>query len=187
MVLNLELIGVGIKPIFTITVPKMKKPINALFDTGSTKVIWCSTKNDIKELTFRDTHKTTTLSGFGTGKQEGCRIYEGSFGIYRAGRGIIFRDVEIVESTKKMEAFDLLLPYALFHEFEYTFKPASPDAKFGRLVIDTLSDRLVYGVKSYGGVVTEVYADEGDMDFDDTWLLGKGTNLLQNCQELSSF
>lgn len=187
MVLNLELIGVGIKPIFTITVPKMKKPINALFDTGSTKVIWCSAKTDIKELVFRDTHKTTTLSGFGTGKQEGCRIYEGSFGIYRAGRGIIFRDIEIVESTKKMEAFDLLLPYALFHEFEYTFKPASPDAKFGRLVVDTLSDRLVYGVKSYGGVVAEVYADEEDMDFDDTWLLGKGTNLLQNCQELSSF
>lgn len=61
-----------------------------------------------------------------------------------------------------MEAFDLLLPYALFHEFEYTFKPASPDAKFGRLVIDTLSDKLVYGVKSYGGVVAEVYADEED-------------------------
>ena len=130
------------------------------FDTGSTKVIWCSTKTDIKKAKFQDTHKTTDLSGFGVGKQKGCKIYKGNFGIYRAGKGIIFRNVEVVESTKKMEAFDLLLPYALFHEFEYTFKPASPDSKFGRLVIDTLSDKLVYGVKSYGGVVAEVYADD---------------------------
>ncbi len=160
MVLNLELISVGIKPIFAVTVPEIEKPINTLFDTGSTKVIWCSTKTDIKKAKFQDTHKTTDLSGFGVGKQKGCKIYKGNFGIYRAGKGIIFRNVEVVESTKKMEAFDLLLPYALFHEFEYTFKPASPDSKFGRLVIDTLSDKLVYGVKSYGGVVAEVYADD---------------------------
>ena len=164
MVLNLDLINIGIKPIFTITVPKMGKPINALFDTGSTKVIWCSAQNDIEKAEFQDTLKTTTLSGFGTGEQEGCKIYKGSFGIYRAGRGIVFRDVEVVESTKKLKAFDLLLPYSLFHEFEYTFKPASPDAKFGRLVINTLSDKIVYGVKSYGGVVAEVYADEKDTE-----------------------
>ncbi len=187
MVLSLELVNVRIKPIFEITMKGVQDVVRVLFDTGSTKVIWCSTKVDIKELAFRDTHETTTLSGFGTGEQSWCKIYKGSFGIYKAGRGIMFRDAEVVESTKKLKAFDLLLPYALFHEFEYTFKPASSDAKFGRLVIDTLSDRLVYGVKSYGGVVAEVYADEGDMDFDDTWLLGKGTNLLQNCQELSSF
>lgn len=164
MVLNLDLINIGVKPVFTVIVPGIEKPINALFDTGSTKVIWCSKKIDIKTAKFQDIHKATTLSGFGTGEQVGCRIYNGSFAIYRAGRGIIFRDVEIVESTKKLKAFDLLLPYALFHEFEYTFKPASLDAKFGRLVVDTLSDRLVYGVKSYGGVVSEVYADEESGD-----------------------
>lgn len=36
---------------------------------------------------------------------------------------------------------------------------------FGRLVIDTLSDRLVYGVKSYGGVEAEVYADNQESKF----------------------
>ena len=128
MVLNIDLINVGIKPIFTVVVPGMEKPIKVLFDTGSTKVIWCSAVKDIKDFHFQDTHETTTLSGFGTGEQEGCKIYKGDFSIYRAGRGITFKDVEIVESTKKIAAFDLLLPYALFHEFEYTFKPASPVA-----------------------------------------------------------
>ncbi len=30
-----------------------------------------------------------------------------------------------MESTKKIAAFDMILPYALFHEFEYAFKLAS--------------------------------------------------------------
>lgn len=92
MVLNLELISVGIKPIFVVTIPKIEDPVKTLFDTGSTKVIWCSTKTDIKKTKFQDTHKTTTLSGFGTGVREGCGIYKGSFGIYRAGRRNNFQE-----------------------------------------------------------------------------------------------
>jgi len=66
--------------------------------------------------------------------------------------------------NKKIAAFDILLPYGLFHEFEYAFKPASLEAKFGKLVIDTRSNKVIYRVKSFGGVVTEVYADEEDKE-----------------------
>ncbi len=162
MVLELKLTKTGIKPIFNLVVSNIVDEVNALFDTGSTKVIWCSSSIDISDTKFEVTNETTTLSGFGTGEQTGCKIYKGSFSIYRTGRGITFRDVEVVESTKKIAAFDMILPYALFHEFEYTFKPTSLDAKFGKLVIDTLSNKVVHRVKSYGGVVAEVYAEEED-------------------------
>ena len=43
MVLSLELVNVRIKPIFEITMKGVQDVVRVLFDTGSTKVIWCST------------------------------------------------------------------------------------------------------------------------------------------------
>lgn len=161
MVLDIELINVAIKPVFNIRIPGKRHPIQALFDTGSTKVIWCSAKTMITETNFQETRLTTSLSGFGTGEQTGCKIYKGSFSIYKNGKGITFKDVEIVESTKKLKAFDMILPYMLFNKFEYTFKPSAADTKFGKLIIDTLDHQIIHRTRSSGGTVSEVYCDFG--------------------------
>ncbi len=41
-------------------------------------------------------------------------------------------------------------------------EPSSFDAKFGKLVIDMRSNQVIYKVKSYGGIVAEVYSDMDD-------------------------
>ena len=41
-------------------------------------------------------------------------------------------------------------------------EPSSFDAKFGKLVIDTRSNQVIYKVKSYGGIVAVVYSDMDD-------------------------
>lgn len=168
MVLNLELLNTNIKPVFEVKIPGFDKPLTALIDTDSVKTIWCSVQHNldednVKKFKFRDTKETTTLSGFGLLDQTGCKIYEGHFNIYRNGVGIAFRDIEIVKSEKKTLAFDMILPYPLFRKFKYTFESASPSAKFGKLVVDTLGNKVIYGVKSSGGTVIDVYAEDGDL------------------------
>lgn len=160
MVLDLELINTNLKPVFGIRIPWLDEMAKALIDTGSMKTIWCSARHKLDQFKLQDTGETTTLSGFGYGDQTGCKIYKGNFNIYKNGRGLAFRDVEIVESKKQILAFDMILPYPLFRKFRYTFEPASPDAEFGKLMIDTLGNKVIYGVKSSGGVVIDVYAEE---------------------------
>ena len=169
MVLDIELLNTNLKPVFDIKIPGVDEMVKALIDTGSVKTIWCSARHrldedNVKKFKFRDTKETTTLSGFGLLDQTSCKIYEGHFNIYRNGVGIAFRDIEIVESEKKTLAFDMILPYPLFRKFKYTFEPASPSAKFGKLVVDTLGNKVIYGVKSSGGVVIDVYAEDDDLE-----------------------
>lgn len=157
---------------FGIKIPGLDEMAEVLIDTGSMKTIWCSAKYKLEQCRFRDTGETTTLSGFGYGEQKGCKIYRGSFNIYRNGKGLAFRDVEIVESKKQILVFDMILPYPLFRKFRYTFEPALPDAKFGKLMIDILGNKVIYGVKSSGGVVIDVYAED-ETEIQDNKNIGK--------------
>ncbi len=169
MVLNLELLRTNVKPVFDIKIPGLDEMVKALIDTGSVKTIWCSAQHkldedNLKKFQFKDTGETTTLSGFGIGEQKNCKIYKGCFNIYRNGVGIVFRDIEIVESKKQILAFDMILPYPLFRKFRYTFEPATPDAKFGMLKVDTLGNKIIYGLKSAGGVVIDIYTEESNLE-----------------------
>lgn len=65
-----------------------------------------------------------------------------------------------MEAKKVTLAYDMILPYPLFRKFEYTFKPATQDAKYGKLVVDTLGNKVIYGVRSSSGVVIDTYAED---------------------------
>lgn len=156
MLIKFSLYGFGYKPIIPVTVGANRIKCNALIDTGATKVLWCSANMDINSLDAVKLDNSVIITGVVNNAEEACVVYKTKLGLYSSGRGIIFDGLEIAKMSRQYKLFDMIIPYALLRNFEFSFKPADSVNKYGTFVLDTLNNKINHTVVSLDDKIIDV-------------------------------